>query len=206
MDASLPSLLLGIAGLLLASVLASKASSRFGVPALLLFLAVGMLAGSDGPGGIAFDYPQLAQSLGIVALAFILFSGGLDTRWEDVRPVLSPGLALATVGVHHGRTHRAGSRDGSRLASRARPSVGSDRVLHGRRCRFRCVSIEQRQTPRPVAVAARVRVWQQRPDGSVSDGRVDRSARCSADVPGMAAGSVRSPDDLGWGCPRCCLA
>ena len=99
MDASLPSLLLGIAGLLLASVLASKASSRFGVPALLLFLAVGMLAGSDGPGGIAFDYPHLAQSLGIVALAFILFGGGLDTRWEDVRPVLAPGLALATVGV-----------------------------------------------------------------------------------------------------------
>jgi len=99
MDVSLPSLLLGVAMLLLASVLASKASSRFGVPALLLFLAVGMLAGSDGPGGIAFDYPRLAQSLGIVALAFILFGGGLDTQWEDVRPVLSPGLALATVGV-----------------------------------------------------------------------------------------------------------
>ncbi len=99
MDVSLPSLLLGVAVLLLASVLASKASSRFGVPALLLFLAVGMFAGSDGPGGIAFDYPRLAQSLGIVALAFILFGGGLDTRWEDVRPVLSPGLALATVGV-----------------------------------------------------------------------------------------------------------
>ena len=99
MDVSLPSLLLGVAMLLLASVLASKASSRVGVPALLLFLAVGMLAGSDGPGGIAFDYPRLAQSLGIVALAFILFGGGLDTQWEDVRPVLSPGLALATVGV-----------------------------------------------------------------------------------------------------------
>ena len=90
MDVSLPSLLLGVAMLLLASVLASKASSRFGVPALLLFLAVGMLAGSDGPGGIAFDYPRLAQSLGIVALAFILFGGGLDTQWEDVRQS-SPG-------------------------------------------------------------------------------------------------------------------
>jgi NhaP-type Na+/H+ and K+/H+ antiporter len=89
MDVSLPSLLLGVAVLLLASVLASKASSRFGVPALLLFLAVGMFAGSDGPGGIAFDYPRLAQSLGIVALAFILFEAltpggkmsGQFSRW-----------------------------------------------------------------------------------------------------------------------------
>ncbi len=99
MGVSLPVLLVAVAALLLASVLASKASSRFGVPALLLFLAVGMLAGSDGPGGLAFDYPEVAQSLGIVALSFILFGGGLDTRWEDVRPVLGPGIALATVGV-----------------------------------------------------------------------------------------------------------
>lgn len=87
------------AALLFASVLASRASSRIGVPALLMFLGVGMLAGSDGPGGIAFDNPPLAQALGVVALAFILFGGGLDTQWHEVRPVAAPAVALATVGV-----------------------------------------------------------------------------------------------------------
>lgn len=92
-------LLLGISTLLLLSVLASKASGRLGVPALLLFLVIGMLAGSEGPGGIEFDYPRLAQSLGVVALTLILFSGGLDTHWHSIRPVLWSGIALSTVGV-----------------------------------------------------------------------------------------------------------
>ena len=81
------------------AVLASKVSARLGVPALLLFLVLGMLAGSDGLGGIDFSDYQLAQSLGVVALAFILFSGGLDTDWDDIRPVFGQGVALATVGV-----------------------------------------------------------------------------------------------------------
>ncbi len=93
----LPAVLVA-AVLLLASVLSSKAA-RLGVPALLLFLGVGMLAGSDGPGGIHFDNPTVAQGMGVVALAFILFGGGLTTRWEDVRPVAVRGAALATVGV-----------------------------------------------------------------------------------------------------------
>src|SRR5581483_12424791 len=85
--------------LLLLSVLASKASTRLGVPALLLFLLIGMLAGSDGPGGIYFDDPYIAQSVGTLALAFILFAGGLDTDWKTIRPILFPGLSLAVVGV-----------------------------------------------------------------------------------------------------------
>jgi cell volume regulation protein A len=92
-------LLLGASGLLLLSVIASKASGRLGVPALLLFLAIGMLAGSDGLGGIHFDNPWLAQSLGVVALAFILFAGGLDTEWLSVRSQLGKGVALSTLGV-----------------------------------------------------------------------------------------------------------
>jgi cell volume regulation protein A len=92
-------LILGGAALLLASVVASKASGRFGVPALLVFLVIGMLAGSDGPGGIEFDYPWAAQFLGIVALTLILFAGGLDTRWASVRPVLRESLLLSTAGV-----------------------------------------------------------------------------------------------------------
>jgi cell volume regulation protein A len=91
--------LLGAAVLLLVSVLASRISDRFGVPALLLFLAVGMLAGSDGPGGIYFDDPSLAQSIGVVALVLILFSGGLDTDWKSVRHVLRESVGLATLGV-----------------------------------------------------------------------------------------------------------
>jgi len=92
-------LLLGIAGFLLVSVLASKVSDRFGVPALLFFLALGMLAGSEGIGGIEFNDPGLAQWIGIVALHLILFAGGLDTSWRDIRPVLLPGVALSSLGV-----------------------------------------------------------------------------------------------------------
>jgi len=94
-----PYILIGASVLLLASVLASKISDRFGVPALLLFLILGMLAGSDGPGGIYFDDPALAQAIAMIALVLILFSGGLDTKWESVRPVLKEGLILATFGV-----------------------------------------------------------------------------------------------------------
>ena len=85
--------------LLLLSILAWKISSRLGIPALLLFLGIGMLAGSDGPGGIYFDDAQIAQSVGVVALAFILFAGGMDTEWNVVRPVLKAGLSLSTIGV-----------------------------------------------------------------------------------------------------------
>src|SRR5690242_104757 len=96
---SIESILLATSVLLLLSVLASKASSRLGVPALLLFLFIGMSAGSEGPGGIEFDFPHLAQSLGVGALIFILFAGGLDTEWAMVRPVLWQGIALSTFGV-----------------------------------------------------------------------------------------------------------
>ena len=88
-----------IALLILLGVVASKISTRLGVPALLLFLGLGMLAGSEGIGGIEFSNLELAQDIGVVALAFILFSGGFDTRWQQVRPVLGRGILLATVGV-----------------------------------------------------------------------------------------------------------
>jgi potassium/hydrogen antiporter len=85
--------------LLLLSILAWKISNRLGIPALLLFLGIGMLAGSDGPGGIYFDNALVAQSVGVIALAFILFAGGLDTEWKVVRPALGGALALSTIGV-----------------------------------------------------------------------------------------------------------
>ncbi|MEP2669817.1 MAG: potassium/proton antiporter [Cyclobacteriaceae bacterium] len=85
--------------LLFVSIVAGKTSYKFGVPTLILFLAIGMLAGSDGIGGILFDDPKLAQFIGIISLNFILFSGGLDTNWMAVKPILWKGISLSTLGV-----------------------------------------------------------------------------------------------------------
>ncbi|MDP2653115.1 MAG: potassium/proton antiporter [Candidatus Omnitrophota bacterium] len=85
--------------LLLLSVASSKVSDRFGIPSLLLFLLVGMLAGSEGIGGIHFNDPWLAKSLGVVALIFILFAGGIETKFRDIRPILWEGVVLSTAGV-----------------------------------------------------------------------------------------------------------
>ena len=84
--------------LLFLSVLVGKTGAKFGVPALILFLGVGMLAGSDGF-GIYFDSPQIAQFIGTVALCIILFSGGMDTHYREIKPILAPGVTLATLGV-----------------------------------------------------------------------------------------------------------
>lgn len=85
--------------LLFISIVAGKTSYRFGIPTLILFLAIGMLAGSEGLLGIYFDDPILTQFIGIVSLNFILFSGGLDTSWSTIRPVLWQGISLSTLGV-----------------------------------------------------------------------------------------------------------
>src|SRR6478672_12121812 len=85
--------------LLLVSVIAGKTTNRLGVPTLIFFLIVGILAGSEGIGGIYFDNAELAQFIGIVALNFILFSGGLDTHWASIRPIIWRGISLSTLGV-----------------------------------------------------------------------------------------------------------
>jgi cell volume regulation protein A len=84
--------------MLLVSVAAARTAGRLGLPSLLFFLAVGVLAGEDVI-GLEFDDAQLAQSLGTAALAVILVEGGLTTEWADVRPLLLPAGVLATVGV-----------------------------------------------------------------------------------------------------------
>ena len=92
--------LLAISGfLLMLCVFTNKITDNFGIPSLLLFLGLGMLAGSDGPGGIEFNNSRLTNYIGTVALAFILFSGGLGTRWQQVRPILARGSLLSTLGV-----------------------------------------------------------------------------------------------------------
>jgi cell volume regulation protein A len=96
---STPQIILIAGALFFLSVLTNRVSERFGVPALLMFLAVGMLAGSEGIGGIYFDSPAVANFVGVFALAYILFSGGLDTDWRAVRPVMWRALTLSTLGV-----------------------------------------------------------------------------------------------------------
>ncbi|MBS4025403.1 MAG: potassium/proton antiporter [Clostridia bacterium] len=85
--------------LLIVGVLATKFSTRIGVPALILFILVGMIIGSDGLGLIYFDNVNYAQIIGILALVIILFEGGLSTKWSTVKPIVIPSMTLATVGV-----------------------------------------------------------------------------------------------------------
>ncbi len=90
--------LLIISVILFFSIFAGKAGYRFGLPALLIFLGVGMLFGSDGL-GIQFSNPYIAQFIGMLALTIILFSGGMDTKISDVKPIAPQGVILATIGV-----------------------------------------------------------------------------------------------------------
>ncbi|MCL1936968.1 MAG: potassium/proton antiporter [Candidatus Azobacteroides sp.] len=84
--------------LLFISLLAGKTSYKVGIPTLLLFLVIGMLAGSDGV-GIHFNNPKAAQFIGVIALNIILFSGGMDTKYAEIKPIIIPGFILSIVGV-----------------------------------------------------------------------------------------------------------
>ncbi len=92
-------LLLVGALLVVLGVAASKVSARYGVPVLVLFVLIGMLAGSEGIGGIGFNDYSLAHGAGTIALAVILFDGGLRTPFQHIRNAIAPALSLATVGV-----------------------------------------------------------------------------------------------------------
>ena len=84
--------------LVFTAIMVSRTGNKYGVPSLLIFLLVGMLFGSDGL-GLVFDNYNLAQFLSIVALCVILFTGGLETKLKDIRPVIGPGIVLSTLGV-----------------------------------------------------------------------------------------------------------
>mgnify|MGYP000918294318 CR=1 FL=1 len=89
-----------IAGILLAAGIAGALlADRVRIPGLLLFLGLGMLAGSEGIGGIEFDNAELARTLGTIALVMILFEGGLTSGWREIRPVLGTAASLATIGT-----------------------------------------------------------------------------------------------------------
>ncbi|MBF0207707.1 MAG: potassium/proton antiporter [Oligoflexia bacterium] len=85
--------------ILLLAVISSKAAAKSGIPSLILFLGIGMLVGSDGPGGIYFNNPKQTQYIGIVSLIYILFSGGIDTNLQLIKPIIKPGVILSTLGV-----------------------------------------------------------------------------------------------------------
>src|ERR1700744_2691840 len=91
-------ILLG-AVLVMAGILSSLLALRFGAPLLLVFLVIGMLAGESGPGRLQFDDVRSTYLVGSIALALILFDGGLRTRFQHIRAVLVPSIVLATVGV-----------------------------------------------------------------------------------------------------------
>lgn len=84
--------------LLFFSLLIGKTGSRYGVPTLLLFLLIGIIAGHDGL-GLQFSSPRVTQYIGVVALSIILFSGGMETKFSEIKPIVKHGIALATLGV-----------------------------------------------------------------------------------------------------------
>src|SRR5215469_7919617 len=98
LDAVSLAILLG-AVLVMAGILSSLLALRFGAPLLLVFLLIGMLAGDAGPGHLQFNDVRTTYLVGSVALALILFDGGLRTRFANIRTVLAPSIVLATVGV-----------------------------------------------------------------------------------------------------------
>jgi cell volume regulation protein A len=92
-------LILVAGALLAAGILGALLADRIRIPGLLLFLGLGMLAGSEGIGGIEFDNVELARTLGTIALVLILFEGGLTAGWSEIRPVLGTAASMATVGT-----------------------------------------------------------------------------------------------------------
>jgi cell volume regulation protein A len=89
-----------VGGLLLgAGIAAAMVADRVRVPGLVLFLGLGMLVGSDGPGGVHFDDVELTRTLGTIGIVLILFEGGLSAGWDEIRPVLKPAISLAIVGT-----------------------------------------------------------------------------------------------------------
>jgi potassium/hydrogen antiporter len=92
-------LILVAGALLAAGILGALLADRIRIPGLLLFLGLGMLAGSEGIGGIEFDNVELARTLGTIALVLILFEGGLTAGWSEIRPVLGTAASMATIGT-----------------------------------------------------------------------------------------------------------
>src|SRR5919107_1947927 len=92
-------MLLLVGTVLALSIVVALGAARTGLPVLVAFLALGMLLGSDGPGGIDFDDAKLAREVGVIGLALILYEGGLQTSWRRLRQVAAPAALLSTLGI-----------------------------------------------------------------------------------------------------------
>lgn len=99
MESILNNFILAGSLILLLSVLLSKSSSRFGLPILIVFMMIGMFAGSEGLGGIYFENYELTHSLSLIALCLIIFSGGIETEYKDIKDNLGRGIVLSSIGI-----------------------------------------------------------------------------------------------------------
>jgi len=99
MEAVLNQFLLITSLILLSSIFLSKSSTRFGLPILILFLFIGMMSGSEGLGGIHFENYELTHALSLIAICLIIFNGAVETKLEDIKPILKSGALLSTFGV-----------------------------------------------------------------------------------------------------------
>ena len=174
MDEGVVLLLVGL--ILAASLVVALVASRKGVPSLVAFLALGMLLGSDGPGGIEFDDADLARSVGIVGLVAILYEGGLSTSWRRLREVAVPAALLSTVGVvvTAALTGLVAQAVFDLSWLRGDPARRR-RGLHRRRGGLRHAALHEH--PPAARPHARGRDGRQRPDGDRPDGRADRLDR-----------------------------
>ena len=171
--------LLLVAASCCSGVVAAILARRLRLPVLVLFLGLGMLLGSDGPGGIYFDDAELARAIGVIGLVAILFEGGLTTEWRSVRRALVPALSLSSVGVDRDSRRRRSLRVwATRPQLVERVAAGRDRRLDGRGCRLRCAPIHR--APPSNREHPRDRVGLQRPDGRRAHHRphlVDHASR-----------------------------
>ena len=172
-----------IGGLLLGSgIAAAMVADRVRVPGLVLFLGLGMLVGSEGPGGVDFNDVELTRTLGTIGIVLILFEGGLAAGWQEIRPVLKTAISLAIIGTLLTAADRRARR---RLAVRPRDPRGADRRLRDRRDRL---GGDLRRPARldaaaPPGAGARGRVRPERPDRGPARHRLhrlDRGARLRA--------------------------
>ncbi|HLP00298.1 MAG TPA: potassium/proton antiporter [Fimbriimonas sp.] len=91
--------LLLVGSILVLSIVGAKVTSKLGIPVLIFFVAIGMIGGSDGPGNVWFTDANLAKNVGTLALAFILFAGGMELEWGSAKPHVGKAMALSTFGV-----------------------------------------------------------------------------------------------------------
>ena len=181
-----------IAGALLAAgIVGALLADRVRIPGLLLFLGLGMLAGSEGIGGIEFNDTELARTLGTIALVLILFEGGLTAGWSEIRPVLGTAASLATVGTV---VTAAVAGLAAQLDLRPQRARRDARRRRDRRHRLggdlrRAAPLDPREAPRPLA---RGRVGDERPGRPAARDRLHRmdpAARLRARRHGRPAGA-----------------